>query len=40
VTITVSRSLDDVREIVVTEEPVPGSLAPTGTPLLEAEPWR
>jgi len=33
-------ALDDVRAIVVTEEPAPGSVAPTGPPLLTAEPWR
>lgn len=33
-------SLDDVRTIVVTEEPASGSTALTGTPLLAARPWR
>lgn len=32
-------SLDDVRTIVVTEEPVSGSPAPTGHELLVARPW-
>jgi anti-sigma-K factor RskA len=32
-------SLDDVRAIVVTEEPASGSAAPTGRELLVARPW-
>jgi anti-sigma-K factor RskA len=38
--VTVPASLDDVRAIVVTEEPASGSVAPTGRHLLEAQPWR
>jgi len=38
--VTVPPSLDDVRSIVVTEEPAQGSGAPTGTHLLEATAWR
>ena len=34
--VTVPPSLADVREIVVTDEPAPGSAAPTGRPLLAA----
>ena len=33
-------SLDDVRAIMVTEEPAPGSAAPTGGRLVSAEEWR
>lgn len=40
VTIAVARSLDDMRTILVTEEAAPGSVAPTGTPLLAADTWR
>ncbi len=36
----VPASLDDVRAIAITEEPVPGSAAPTGRHLLDAQPWR
>lgn len=32
-------SLEDIRSIVVTEEPAQGSVAPTGTHLLEATAW-
>jgi len=39
-TITVPISLDDARVIAVTEEPAPGSAAPTGRYLLEARAWR
>ena len=39
-TITVPFSLDDARVIAVTEEPAPGSAAPTGRYLLEARAWR
>ena len=39
-TITVPISLDDARVIAVTEEPAPGSAAPTGSYLLEAKGWR
>jgi len=38
--VTVPATLDDVRAIAVTEEPAPGSAAPTGTHLLDALPWR
>jgi anti-sigma-K factor RskA len=34
--VAVPATLDDVRLIVVTEEPAPGSAAPTGAPLLAA----
>jgi anti-sigma-K factor RskA len=34
--VVVPPSLDDVREILVTEEPAPGSATPTGRPLLVA----
>jgi anti-sigma-K factor RskA len=40
VTITVARLLDDMQAIIVTEEPAPGGGAPTGAPLLAAEPRR
>lgn len=40
VTITVARSLDDMRAIFVTEEPAPGSRRPAGKPLLAADAWR
>jgi len=40
VKVAVPATLDDVRAIVVTEEPAPGSAAPTGPPLLTALPWR
>jgi anti-sigma-K factor RskA len=33
-------SLDEVRAIAITEEPAPGSAAPTGPHLLEAQAWR
>jgi anti-sigma-K factor RskA len=39
-TITVPVSLDEARAIAVTEEPAPGSVAPTGSYLLEARTWR
>jgi anti-sigma-K factor RskA len=39
-TITVPVSLDEARAIVVTEEPAPGSAAPTGSDLLNAQSWR
>jgi len=39
-TIAVPISLDDARVIAVTEEPAPGSVAPTGNYLLEARAWR
>ncbi len=39
-TITVPVSLDEARVIAVTEEPAPGSVAPTGNYLLEANTWR
>ena len=37
--IAIPASLEDVRSIVVTEEPAQGSVAPTGTHLLEATTW-
>jgi anti-sigma-K factor RskA len=40
VKVTVSANLDEVRTIVVTEEPAPGSASPTGHQLLEAKSWR
>jgi len=39
-TITVPVPLDDTREIEITEEPSPGTIAPTGKPLLAAKAWR
>jgi anti-sigma-K factor RskA len=39
VKVTVPVTLEGVREIVVTEEPAPGSIAPTGPHLLNALPW-
>ena len=36
----VPASLDEVRAIAVTEEPVPGSVSPTGQHILEATTWR
>jgi len=39
VKVTTPASLDDVRTIVVTEEPASGSPAPTGRELLVARPW-
>ena len=38
-TITVPVPLDEARVIAVTEEPAPGSVAPTGSYLLEARGW-
>ncbi|MGH6690426.1 MAG: anti-sigma factor domain-containing protein [Gammaproteobacteria bacterium] len=38
--VTVPAPFDAVRTIMVTEEPVPGSGAPTGQHLLDALPWR
>ena len=38
--VAVPTSLDDVRSIVVTEEPAQGSVAPTGTHLLTATAWK
>lgn len=38
--VTVPVSLDEARAIAVTEEPMPGSVAPTGNDLLEAKVWR
>ena len=38
--ITVPANLEEVRAITVTEEPVAGSVTPTGRPLLEARAWR
>jgi len=38
--VTVPASFDEVRAIAVTEEPAPGSAAPTGRHLLDARPWR
>jgi len=40
VKVTVPASLDQVRAIAITEEPVPGSAAPTGQHVLDATPWR
>ena len=40
VKVTVPASLDQIRAMAITEEPVPGSPAPTGQHLLEATPWR
>jgi anti-sigma-K factor RskA len=40
VKVAVPASLDDVRTIVITEEPASGSPTPTGMHLLEALPWR
>jgi anti-sigma-K factor RskA len=40
VKVTVPANLDEVRAIVVTEEPAPGSVSPTGHHLLEATTWR
>jgi anti-sigma factor RsiW len=39
-TVTIPVSLDDARVIMVTEEPAPGSVAPTGGDLLNAPSWR
>ena len=38
--VAVPAPFDDVRAIMVTEEPAPGSAAPTGRHLLDALPWR
>lgn len=38
--VTVPAALEGVQAIVVTEEPAPGSTAPTGPQLLNALPWR
>jgi anti-sigma factor RsiW len=38
--VTVPARFDDVRAIMVTDEPLPGSAAPTGRHLLDALPWR
>ena len=38
--ITVPVSLDEARVIAITEEPAPGSVAPTASYLLEAKAWR
>ena len=40
VSVELPATLDDVREIAVTEEPLPASVAPTGRRLLDAQPWR
>lgn len=40
VKVAVPASLDDVRAIVITEEPAPGVSSPTGKPLLDSQPWR
>lgn len=40
VKVAVPGSLDDVQAIVITDEPAPGGLAPTGKHLLDALPWR
>lgn len=39
-TITVPVPLDEARVVAITEEPAPGSTAPTGSYLLEAKSWR
>jgi anti-sigma-K factor RskA len=38
--VTVPAALEGVQAIIVTEEPVPGSMAPTGPYLLNALPWQ
>jgi len=38
--VAVPVSFDDVRAIMITDEPVPGSATPTGRHLLDALPWR
>lgn len=38
--ITIPVALEEVRAITVTEEPAPGSVAPTGHDLLRAEAWK
>ena len=38
--VAVPGSLDNVHAIVITEEPAPGSVSPTGMYLLDALPWR
>lgn len=38
--VAVPASLEDVQAILITEEPTPGSAAPTGRHLLDALPWR
>ena len=40
VSITVPMPLDDTRVVMVTEEPAPGSVTPTGPGLIEATSWR
>lgn len=40
VVISVPAPLEETRAIVITEEPAPGSAAPSGSPLLEAHHWR
>ena len=40
VKVAVPASLEDVRAIAITDEPLPGSVAPTGRHLLDAQPWR
>jgi len=40
VTITAPMSLDDTRQVMVTEEPSPGSATPTGPGLMETTSWR
>ena len=40
VVIKVPTDLDDTRGLIVTEEAAPGSVAPTGPPLVEAREWR
>jgi hypothetical protein len=40
VVVNVPAPLEETRAILVTEEPAPGSAAPTGTALVEAREWR
>jgi anti-sigma-K factor RskA len=40
VKVTAPASLDEVRTMAITEEPAPGSSAPTGPHLLDARAWR
>ena len=40
VKVAVPATLDDVHAIVITDEPAPGSTAPTGVHILDALPWR
>jgi anti-sigma-K factor RskA len=40
VKVAVPAAFDDTRAVAITEEPAPGSPAPTGPHLLDAQPWR